>query len=187
MLVLFLLSTSAFGDDVLLETDFTELPQNWNNDGFSIRWYGAVFHYVGQQHISVKLQTGSSDEWEKNVFIPDGIDSVRIEIDHSLQVSGGEYPQLTFYIKLGNLSETEYLWYEYINHEQPSFNQTLSHSYCPDWLIGGDLLGIRIYVHGWPGEFGSGVDWIITYLKVTAFGDDLTFTPNTWAGIKSSF
>lgn len=186
VLVLFLLSTSAMGDSILLETDFSELPDNWYNDAFTLSGSGAILYYVSLGHLSAKLQTGSSDDWEQNIFIPDGIDSVRIEIIHDLYVSGGEYPTLTFNIKLGNLYTEEYLWYQYINYEQPNFNQTLTHTICPDWLNGGDLLGIRFYVHGWPGEYGSIVDWKITYLKVTAFGDDLAFTQNTWAGIKAS-
>lgn len=183
---LFLLATVAAGDEILFETDFTYLPENWYSSEFTFGTTGARLYHISLDHLSAMLHTGGSTEWEQNIFIPDGADSVRIEIDHSIQVTGGDYPTLTFKIKLGDLDTWEYLWYLYVDYEEPNYYKTLSHSVCPDWLQGGDWLGIRFRASGWPGEYGSIIEWRIAHVKVTAFGDEIVFAPNTWAGIKAA-
>jgi hypothetical protein len=187
ILFLLLLPLAAHSEEVILfETDFSSLPEHWYSEEFTFGSTGAELYWISFDHLSAVLCTGESGGWENNIFIPDGTDSVRIEISHHIAVSGGDYPELTFKISLFDHDHDERIWYEYISHQNPNINQWLEHSICPDWLEAGEWLGIRFRAYGWPGEFGSIINWKIFDVTVTAYGDQLGLSPDTWAGIKSS-
>ena len=185
--VALLIASTAAGEVVLFETDFSSQPEHWYSTEFTYNHPGAYLYWISFGHLSAYLQTGETSEWEQNIFIPDGTDSVRIEIEHNINISGGDYPELTFSVRIGDRDSYEILWYEYVSHVDPNLYAWLSHDVTPEWLTGGDWLGIRFRASGWPGEFGSNIRWTVSHVKVTAYGDELSFTPDTWAAIKGSF
>jgi len=187
VLFLLLLPLAAHSEEaILLETDFSYLPEHWYSEEFTFDSMGAKLYWISFSHLSAVLRTGESDEWENNIFIPDGTDSVRIDISHHINVLGGDYPALSFKISLSDEDHQEDIWYEYLNNQNPNINQWLEHSVSPDWLEAGDWLGIRFRAYGWPGDFGSNINWRIFDVTVTAYGDQLGLSSDTWAGIKTS-
>lgn len=185
LLILTALSASL-ADAVVFETYFLELPETWYSASFTFGATGAVCYFQGEGMFDATLCTGSMPA-EANIFIPDGADSVHVDITHRLDVSGGEYPNIDFFISM--LSTThpyEVFWEMNIDHTNPQVYQTYNQSFSPELLQGGDHLAMYFRVDGVADEWGSTVDWKIQHIKITVYGDDLSFQQTTWGAIKAT-
>lgn len=180
------LFSASIADVIVFESVFQELPENWYSTVFTFGPTGAVCYFQGTGMFDASLCTGGMPP-EANIFIPDGADSVHIDITHRLDVSGGEYPNMDFFISLlSNSNPGEIYWDVSIDPNNPQVNQTYNHTFSPEWLQGGDHLGMHFRVDAVADEWGSTVNWKIQHVKVTVYGDNLSFQQTTWGAIKAT-
>lgn len=185
-LLLLVIASRSPGDSVMYETNFTEEPDDWYNTGFVFGPDGAVFDYFSFGDFDLSLCTGDMPP-AFTIFIPDGADSVAVEVDHTLEIAGGEWPSISVNIQLGS---NEYpmtkVWEVVLNHYNPGVYGTFAHSFSPAWLQGGQHLGIHFRMDAISDDLGSSYYWNISHLKVTVYGDQLALPQSTWGDIKSS-
>lgn len=186
----FLLATCislSYADTVVYETTFSELPDNWFflND-WTFGSEGACFYIYTSNNFDATLATGSGFPLGETIFIPDGSESVDIEIETYVHTSGGEGCSTTYTIWLGSSNNPWETVWEFDVPRYQSVYQNFNHSFSPDWLQGGEHLGLMFRIDGAGDDFGSVLEWKIHSLTVTVFGEALALSPDTWAGIKSS-
>ena len=178
--------------EVLFETDFNQLPDGWTNDD------GCVFGSFGAALcVSVVDSTLSAEftsEGEPPVYyvVPDGADSVVIEIDHWVLLSAD--PVLdgkASSTALIQLWTSQFGWGEYIFYETLSTGfyteelisvYTLSEIEPDTWL--GFLFRAELVSEN-QGEYAE-VIWQINGMTVTVYGDELSIDTGTWASIKNT-
>lgn len=68
------------------------------------------------------------------------------------------------------------IWYECLF-------ETATINVSPDWISGGEWIGIHFEVTG-NLDSGGSLDWTIHGLTITAIGDSLALDNSTWAEIK---
>jgi len=181
-----LLSTTGSADSVIFDNDFSELPAGWYASTFQFGSQGAyidVFTYSG---FDANLATGLPVQYE--IFVPDGTDSVKIEIPYTLHASGLN-PSMEFKIKLGTQSiPCSTVWEVILSSSNPQINASGILVFRPAWIYAGDYIGIyfRADIIN-PGDDGGYVEWFIHNLKITAYGDSQSLQSLTWGNIKTLF
>jgi len=178
----------CFADALIYETYFQEQPEDWYATTFQFGPYGAVIDINGHISFDANLCTGNTIPLTCNIFIPDGADSIQVNISQSLQVSGGEYPNMEFSIYLETVNQGyELVWAVDVDYQNPSYYQSGTLSFTPDWIQqGGDYLGFYFRADVIPDEWDSSVYWAIDHITVYAYGDDLSFGNDTWGAIKET-
>ena len=180
--------SNAIADAVIFQTDFQSLPDNWfANDQWSFTTSGAVITRTDRMWDDV-LFTQSNSRSDCIYFVPDGTDSVLVEIPYSVYVnnsetSGGASFNISASIepytfaRLLELSVWQAGVYQYAG--------TIEHVFHRE---GSGWLGFFIEFTGGC-EVGCAISaqWTIQGITVTAYGDDLSLNPLTWASIKASF
>ena len=175
----------VFSDAVIFQTDFNELPNNWYaNSSWEFGPYGAVTNssWPDTWWDADMLTTNSSTELV--YFIPDGTDSIIVTIPYYLlaQVSEGN-ANFNILMKASGSTWNE-IWSRSLSYEG-TINETATINVSPDWISGGEWIGIRFYGYGSCIDVGSlSVDWRIYGLTITAIGDSLALDNATWADIK---
>ena len=177
----------CFADALVYETFFQEPPEDWNATTFQFGPTGAVIDYYGTMSFDAHLLTGTSFPMTCNIFIPDGTDSVRIGVNQSLIVSGGEFPHMDFRIYLATIEHgSELVWQVELNYQNPQTSQSGVEYFSPDWVGAGDYLGLYFRANVIPDDWGSSVYWGISHITVLAYGADLQLQQNTWGSIKAT-
>lgn len=189
--VLFLIITTAlslpvFSDAVVFHTDFSELPEHW--------WSNSEWEFGSGG--AVTSNTWPSTYWDADMFsgdgppdiiyfIPDGTDSVLITIPYYVHadVSEGD-ANFRIRIKATGSDWTE-IWSRAVYY-QGSITESGTISIVPDWISGGEWMGI--FFDAWGSCIYVGcleTDWQIHSLTITAMGDSLVLDQTTWANIKA--
>ncbi len=177
----------ALSDAVIFQTDFSELPDDWYAD---LDWEfgpdGAVTHTSWPiQSWDAIMFTGDGPP-ELIYFVPDGTDSIIVTIPYYLHASVLE-GHAQFEIRMGgSTSGWDEIWSESLVWEGMIW-ETATISVSPDWISGGEWIGISFEGSGECNYAGSlSVRWEIRGLTITAIGDSLALDHNTWAMIKSA-
>ncbi|MFO7950867.1 MAG: hypothetical protein R6U36_10965 [Candidatus Fermentibacteraceae bacterium] len=174
----------AHSDGVIYETDFSQPPANWYYDqDWEFGNDGAVVQTDLHFWDALMFSGGPGDQLI--FFVPDGADSIGIAIPYYLNASVDQ-GNVCFEIRFGCTdSGWETIWErsEYSGY----VSETDTISYSPDYVQGGDWVGINFEGFGECDTWGyMGVTWQIHGLTITAFGDSLSFESSTWAGIKAA-
>lgn len=190
LLLVFIPIGYSLADAVVYETDFQSPPEDWyigNQWTFGVD--GAVAYRDDDPAWDDVFFTHiNGDMIDCIYFIPDGTDSLLIEIPYYIHVnnsdvSGGAIFEITAYIDESPSTQIFYqdVWqagvYEYEGTVEYLFNRE-----GPGWL------GFFIEFYGGC-EMGCGINalWEIHGITVTAYGEDLYLDPFTWASIKSTY
>lgn len=174
-------------DAMVYETYFQEPPDDWYATTFQFGSTGAVIDYYGIMSFDANLCTGTGIPMTCNIFIPDGADSVRIGINQSLTVSGGEYPNMDFRIYLATIDHgSEVVWEVEVDYQNPQTSQSGTLYFSPEWIGAGDFMGFYFRADVIPDDWGSSVYWGISHITVYVYGNDLEFQQNTWGSIKAT-
>ncbi len=189
LLIVIFLSTTifpVFSDAVIFQTDFNELPDNWYaNSSWEFGSTGATTNssWPDTWWDADMLTTNSSAGLV--YFIPDGTDSIIVTIPYYLHSQVGE-GSVNFNILMQASGST---WIEIWSRSlywEGSITETATINTSPDWISGGEWIGIRFYGYGSCDDFGClTVNWQIYGLTITAIGDSLALDNSTWAMIKS--
>lgn len=185
--IILLFSPSSLSTELVYETDFSQLPDNWfflNNWSFGPE--GAHFYLYTSGNFDATLATGDSWPPTPTIFIPDGADSAQVSIEHFLNVSGGESCNMQFRIYLGSTGHSGVMVWEEELYSGGIYQNYYS-VFSPEWLEGGEHLSIMFRIDGAGDDFGSRIEWEIHDLKVTVFGEGLALPQRSWGGIKGSF
>lgn len=178
----------VFSDAVIFQTDFNELPDNWYaNSSWTFGTSGARTYssWPDTWWDADMLSTNSSAGFV--YFIPDGTDSIIVTIPYYLhsQVYEGN-ANFNILMQASGPAWNE-IWSRSLSYEG-TINETATINASPDWISGGEWIGIRFYGYGSCTYVGSlSVDWRIYGLTITAIGDSLALDNSTWAKIKSVF
>lgn len=184
--LILILATTCPADSVIFETDFAELPYNWFATTFQFGSEGAYIDIFTFSSFDANLSTGPGMPVDRTIFIPDGTDSVNIEVDYTLHASGLN-PSMEFWIKLGTQSVSlQTVWEVILSESNPQIYTSGTLTFTPEWILAGDFLGMyfRADIIN-PGEDGGNIEWYIHNIEITAYGDDLHLEPSTWGSIKS--
>lgn len=188
-LLLLIPAGDSIADAVIFETDFQSPPQE---DWFIVgEWTfgncGAVAYNHDDPSWEDLLFTQRNGDWVECIyFIPDGTDSLLIEIPYYIHVNNGHISG-SVYFDINALVDTEAfhlfdlsVWqegdYEYEGTIEYVINRT-----------GSGWLGLSFNSAGGCEMGGITSLWQIHGVTVTAFGDDLDLAPLTWASVKSFF
>lgn len=189
-LLLFFVVSYSFADSVIYATDFQSAPEDWFfGSGWTFGVNGAVSVRSNPVWEDVLFTQKNSGFAERIYFIPDGTDSLLIEIPYYIyvnnsEVSGGATFEINAYIDQASTRTKIFyqnVWqagvYEYDDSVEYLFNRQ-----------GSGWLGFFIEFAGGC-EPGCGITaiWQIHGITVTAYGDDLGLAPLTWASIKSTY
>lgn len=182
LLFLLLLSFTLFADDTVWNYDLTYLPDGWSTDsnwvftptGASISIYAAGNNY---EHDEGSIYTAT-------IMIPDNCDSVIIHADQEIfsgyQGEGGASAMLRY-------CYNDQVWHS--NYIGGPITTDPIHLSIPP--IPGQ--GLTFWFHatvsgGSFNHYGMGsVDWDVSDLTLTFYGDAMAFSQSTWAGIKTTF
>ena len=184
-------SYSPAQPSVLLQTDFNQLPQGWVNDE---EWvfgsFGAAL-CVSIQENTWSGEFGTEGEPPVVYFVPDGTDSVVISVDHWILLSAGNVLSTASSAGMIQLWTTHSGWGDNIFYHSVSdslYSQETISTFVLNSVLPGTYLGFRFR-----GELVSDsqsnyaeIVWQISQMTVTAYGEALNLTRNTWGGIKAS-
>lgn len=186
VILILLPASTGLADSVIFDNDFSELPAGWYASTFQFGSEGAyidLFTYAG---FDANLATGLPVQ--HLIFVPDGADSVKIEIPYTLHASGLN-PSMEFKIMLGTQSVSlQTVWEVILSASNPQIYTSGTLVFTPDWIYAGDYIGIifRADIIN-PGDDGGSIEWYIHNLEITAYGDDLHLEQSTWGSIKTLF
>lgn len=191
-LLLLAVSVFACGESaVVYETDFAVVPPGWYNDNWSTSSsQGAYIHQNMPGGGSPQIYTFLAHMYSNTTppvwyFVPDGTDSLVIDVEHSIDVFTTS--NCNFFIKLLYSDDTE----EYIFHQQISGNGGyISTEPIHHVVVGppeGVWIGFVLYAYNtiYYATMGH-IYWYVTSLNATAYGNSLNLEPSTWASIKSA-
>ncbi len=175
---------TVFSDVIIFQTDFNELPDDWfASAGWEFGSQGAETHSWPADLWSEIMFTGNGPP-ELIYSVPDGADSIIVTIPYYLYASVMQ-ESIDFEIRMGGSnSGWDELWSKFVSGEV-TFSETGTIEVSPDWIIGGEWIGIKFDVLAGFGSGGSLI-WKIQGLTITAIGDSLTLNQSTWALIKSA-
>ena len=185
-LLLLVVAEYSVADAVIFETDFQSLPDNWYvSPIWSFSSSGASITTTAQNWSAI-LFTQEGGTPSPIYFVPDGTDSVLIEIPYSVYVYIYESASVHFSINANiNSGQDVVLWSEsYFTEGAHSSSGTLE--YVFDWSGAGWLGFFFDASGGYDTGCGMSVTWLISGITATAYGNDLELTPLTWGLIKSS-
>jgi len=188
-LLLLITVKHSVADAVIFQTDFQSPPDNWFVGGqWTFGEDGAVMHRTAPVWDDVLFTQLSAGGMDPIYFIPDGTDSLLIEIPYYIYVNNSEVSGgADFYINAFTDPGTDqsvfslYVWQEGVYSDEGIIEYVYQHQ-------GSGWLGFFIESTGGH-EPGCGIvaHWEIHSITVTAFGDTLGLHQNTWASIKSSY
>ncbi len=184
--IFFLISSAGnAGSSVIFETDFASLPYNWYASTFAFGSSGAFIDQFSYTSYDANLCTGGMPV-EYSIFVPDGTDSVKVEVDYSLSASGGVGTVMEFEIYLGTSSHSlETVWGVYPSQYNPQVYQSGVLIFTPSWIQAADFIGLLFRADITPYD-GANVSWYIHSLTITAYGEDMDLEQSTWTDIKST-
>ena len=186
MLLLLAVAEYSVAYAVICETDFQSPPDNWYASPiWTFSSSGASFTTTVQSW-SALLFTQEGGTPSPIYFVPDGTDSVLIEIPYSVYVYIYESASVHFTINAFIDSEQDVvLWSDsYFTEGAHSSSGTIEYMF--DWS-GAGWLGFFFDAYGgYDTGCGMSVTWLISGITATAYGSDLELTPLTWGSIKSS-
>lgn len=174
----------APADGVILDTDFSQLPEGWYaSTAWSFGDEGAVVQTTMHTWDAL-LFTGEGPR-EMIYFVPDGTDSVVIRIPYTLDTSVSD-GSVEFWIELASTGTAwNEIWHEGI-YGEGSIQQTDTICYTPYWISGGDWMGLDLEGNGLCVDTGSmDVLWQVHGLSIVAYGDSLIMDMGTWGSIKA--
>ncbi len=189
--LLILLFAVAIADScTVFETQFATLPDGWYNNGnewhFNSQLGAWIDEWVtsAEPPYSFSAIMGSQAQPEKWYFVPDGTDSLLVHIEHDLNFisfSSGEEINIT----LNYLSGESLILFSAEDLLTGSASDPIDVvilSPPADTWIG---FTIHAYVSAsYPGY--AAIEWFITDLSVTAYGNELELESTTWGNIKTS-
>lgn len=173
---------------VVFETLFPKLPAGWYNDEWEFSSDGAYFGDFCSPGESLEGTMGSLADPEVWYFVPDGTDSLVINLNYEYNAVLATGYVIT-YVRMHYLSGGSMNLYYF--SEGPSLMQGgIDSVECvltelpDDTWIGFTAYG-KIWNVGYPG-FTNYAFWI-TRLSATAHGEELSLISNSWGAIKSSY
>ena len=181
----------SIADAIIFETDFQSLPEGWLSNGWSFGLSGAVMAASYPQWESTLYTAGTDNTPSVGAiyFVPDGSDSVKVEIPYYLYAMVNE-GYAGFFISVVTepynsilIWEKELYWIQGLCEERVV-------EYTFDWNGSGygNWIGFFIESSGGYGTGGSvSVVWRLHSITVTAYGASQELNSSTWAGIKSSW
>ncbi len=178
----------SMADAIIFETDFQSLPEGWYA---GTQWTfgddGAVSHRTDPVWEDVLFTRINGDEL-RIYFIPDGTDSVLVEIPYYISVNNSEVSggaQFEISATIGSSTDTRIFNIDVWQAGYYVYEGTVEYVFHRE---GSGWLGFFISSTGGC-EPGCGITahWEIHGITVTVFGDDLDLAPLTWASVKSTF
>lgn len=178
--------------EVLLQTDFNQLPSGWVNDeDWVFGSFGAAL-CVSIQDTTWSGEFSTEGEPPVRYFVPEGTDSVVVDINHWVLLSAGEVKSEASSSAMIQLWTSQSGWGDYIYYNTISdsfFTQEMTSSYVLDNVLPDTFLGFRF-----TGELVSGsqdnyaeVIWQVNEMTVTAYGVMTALDSGTWGSIKARF
>lgn len=183
----------SFSDtSVLLQTDFSQIPQGWVNDeDWVFGSFGAAL-CVSIQEAAWSGEFSTEGEPPVRYFVPDGTDSVVVVVDHWVLLSAGPVKSDASSTAAIQLWTTQSGWGDYIFHHSVSdtlfVGEMISSCVLTD-LPQDTFLGFRFkgeLVSESQSDYAE-VIWQVNGMTVTAYGGNLPLSRSTWAGIKACF
>ena len=177
----------VFSDAIIFQTDFNELPDNWYA---TASWeFGPVGAVTSSSWpatwLDADMFTGDGPA-ELIYFVPDGTDSIIVTIPYYLNAGVCEGDANFEILMGGSGSGWNELWSRSLSDEG-TINETATINVSPNWISGGEWIGIRFKGYGSCIDVGYlSVNWQIHSLTITAIGDSLALDHSTWARIKSA-
>jgi len=166
----------------VFETQFHGTPNGWSN----LHWEfsgsdGAYLNKWVSSPDAYMAVAGSQSGTASWYFVPDGTDSLVVHIEHDIYAMAASESEV--YIQLLSPSTAnEYLFYEDIQNAYTSdepINLTITSPLAGNWV------GFKIYAYittCYPGY--AIIEWHITDLTVTAYGNGMALEAVTWADLK---
>lgn len=179
---LFVIGAMVFADTaILFETDFSSLPDGWQNDVWVFNHPGA---YIGNgvQNSSWDAEFSSFGPTPVLYFVPDGTDSVVIHLEHELIMEGSYYSAgIQLWTSLTGWTDHIYYeagagWFEDAEPIQFVIEDPASDTWLGFRFRGELSAGYMMY---------AGMTWNIFSMSVTANGETLGLAGSTWASIKN--
>lgn len=186
--VLLLLAMTLHSETaVLFETNFGALPPAWYSDQHWTFGSPGAHLFLSVCH-DVKFgefySAGNySDKW---YFIPDGTDSVTIDILHNISAGSYSMGDTHAWIKMNTTTQGFYHIYQCPNYETEYSSNTPIY-YVYQYPPQGTYISF-MFDGSACAEAGSGamIDWDILFMQVTAYGNGFSLEMNSWASIKNS-
>ena len=176
---------------VLLQTDFNQLPQGWVSDeDWVFGSFGAAL-CVSVQDAAWSGEFSSEGEPPVRYLIPDGADSVVIDVDHWLLLSSGNVLSDASSTAMIQLWTSQTGWNNYIFYHSVSdtfyseemVSTLLLDSIPPDTFIGFRFRGELVSESQ---DDYAEIIWQVNEMTVTAYGNSLGLSRTTWGSIKAS-
>lgn len=186
---------AAFGFSeavVLLQTDFDQLPPGWSSDeDWVFGSFGAAL-CVSIQDTTWSGEFSTEGEPPVRYLVPEGTDSVVVDINHWVLLSAGEVKSDASSSAMIQLWTSQSGWGDYIYYNTVSdsfFTQEMVSSYVLDSIPPDTFLGFRFRGDLISGSLDSYAEviWQVNEMTVTAYGTSLGLDPSTWASIKAGF
>jgi len=177
---------------VLLQTDFNQLPAGWVADedwGFGS--FGAAL-CVSIQDTTWSGEFSTEGEPPVRYFVPEGTDSVVVDVNHWVLLSAGEVKSEASSSAMIQLWTSQSGWGDYIYFNSVSdtlFAEEMISSYVLDSIPPNTFLGFRFRgeLLSESMESYAEVIWQVNELTVTAYGIMVGLNSGTWASIKAIF
>ncbi len=182
--VLLFLTAAVLGDScTVFETPFAALPDGWSNDEWNFNSNdGAWISGWVTGWPSFYATMGSDESYQGWYFVPDGTDSLKIHIEHELNAINNGYCQAGIELLIPGYDDV-YLFGPSVPwgmYETSDPIDTTLHTPPAGGWIGFNIHACIDSIY--PGT--SDLSWYITFLSVTAYGEELELDASTWAEIK---
>ena len=186
MLLVPFLSVSAFCDFTVWRLDMSTLPDGWvADDNWSFSEDGASVYMCVNEYYAVDNTSMVTSQ----VMVPDFCDSLVLHCEQELTAfaappGGGAVAYAGLRYRYGDGDwETIWLTGDVWYSVEPLHVAIPVMAWEPLQLQFHGFVGA-----GTPYSPGEGiVDWLISHLDLTMYGDGLSLEPSTWAGVKSCF
>jgi hypothetical protein len=177
---------------VLFETDFSELPAGWvSDDNWGFGSFGAALC------VSVQDTTWAGEFSTEGVppvryFVPDGTDSVVIEVDHWVFLSSGNVLSDASSTAMIELWTSQSGWGDYVFYQSVTdtlFVQEMVSTFVLDSIPPDTFLGFLFrgeLVSESQSDYAE-IIWQVNGMTVTAYGNLLELNRSTWGSIKAGF
>lgn len=181
MLVVVLLIQCVLAvEATIFETTFDGLPDGWTNNGWTFPSGNAYIHewvYQGTAHDGMYSEADA-------YFVPDGTDSLVIDISHSIELQGA-YSLAWVRLYTTSMGDMD-IFYELAF--QSSYESSDPIHFVVEDPPDDTFVGFRFYGYvaaGTP-EWSS-ITWTVFDMSVKAYGEDLGLDGGTWGSIKGCF
>lgn len=178
------------GAAVLFETDFSQLPQGWIHDDDWVLGSAGASLCVSVQDSTLWSELSTEGEPPARYFVPDGTDSVVVEVDHWIFLSAGNVLSRASSTGMIQLWTSESGWGDYIFYHSVSDTLYAQEQISSSTLLDipqGTELGFRFrgeLVSENQGNYAE-IIWQVAGMTVTAYGEEMGLTPDTWGSIKT--